>query len=244
MTVGNLGRYIALLAWHKMVDGPAGVAGALARGLRGVLTAGTLDTLGRCFDHAELNALVAGLAQLDLPAWRAATRYEGCGPATPQASPPVLAAPSRHGFSPLVAADGVPASACGTHSCLMSTLLQVGWLWAALARAAAPTRAQLLSFVTGSATLPAGGFAMLRGFNGSLHPFTGELNVVGCRRMRRAGALPAEQPSIGAWAGPTTPPRNLKLPLPPHRLPAASCPDNSYSVTCKFSASCMPPTRQ
>ncbi|KAL4422562.1 hypothetical protein ABPG75_008759 [Micractinium tetrahymenae] len=132
VTAGNLERYIALLARHKVVDGPARAAGALARGMRGVLTAGVLDMLGRCFDHAELNALVAGLAELELPAWQAATRYEGCSPATPQ----------------------------------------VGWLWAALARADAPLRARLLSFVTGSASLPAGGFAALHGFNGSLHPFT------------------------------------------------------------------------
>ncbi len=95
MTAANLEGYIALLARYKLVDGPAHAAGALARGLRGVLTAGTLDTLGRCFDPAELNALVAGLAELELPAWQAATRYEGCTPATLQASTRLLTTPGR-----------------------------------------------------------------------------------------------------------------------------------------------------
>lgn len=134
VTAGSVERYIALLARYKMVESLAAEAAALAKGLRGVLTGGVVDILGRCFTHAELNCLVAGLAEVALPDWQTHTRYERCGPFTDQ----------------------------------------VAWLWAALEAADQPRRRQLLAFVTGSASLPAGGFAALRGFNGALHPFTGE----------------------------------------------------------------------
>ena len=84
VTAGNLEQYIAALTRYKCVASLADEAGAMARGLRGVLTAGVVDTLARCFTHAELNALVAGLGSIDLADWRAHVRYQHCGAGTEQ----------------------------------------------------------------------------------------------------------------------------------------------------------------
>jgi hypothetical protein len=133
VTAANLQQYIAALARYKSVHCMADASRALGRGLRGVLSGDAVDALARCFSHDEMNAMLAGLAELDAAEWRAHTRLEHCTQLTPQ----------------------------------------LGWLWAAVARWAPPQRAALLTFATGSSTLPAGGFAALRGFNGAPHPFTG-----------------------------------------------------------------------
>ena len=69
--------------------------------------------------------------------------------------------------------DGGPPAGC-LPPAVQPLLPQVAWLWAAVEQADQGRRAALLAFVTGAASLPAGGFAALRGFNGALHPFTGE----------------------------------------------------------------------
>ena len=84
VTAGSLQRYIRLLAQYKQVDSLAAEAGAMSRGLRGVLTGGVVDTLARCFSHGELNAMLAGLSKIELAEWQSHVRYEQCGPRTPQ----------------------------------------------------------------------------------------------------------------------------------------------------------------
>lgn len=64
----------------------AAEAAALGRGLRGVLTGGVVDTLSRCFTHAELNLLVGGLDELCPAEWQAHARYEGGAERAPQAA--------------------------------------------------------------------------------------------------------------------------------------------------------------
>lgn len=48
----------------------------------------------------------------------------------------------------------------------------VTWFWDTLMAWSHERRAALLAFVTGCCSLPCGGFASLRGFNGAAHPFT------------------------------------------------------------------------
>lgn len=56
---------------------------------------------------------------------------------------------------------------------------QLSWLWAAVGAMCPAARAQLLAFVTGSSSLPAGGFPALRGFNGAVSGAPGEAARVG-----------------------------------------------------------------
>ena len=64
---------------------------------------------------------------------------------------------------------------------------QMRWLWAAVGGMTPQRRRQLLAFVTGSSALPAGGFAVLRGFNGAPHAFTVRLvPTEGDERLPRA----------------------------------------------------------
>lgn len=169
------------------VDSLAAEAAALGRGLRAVLTGGVVDTLARCFTHAEINLLIGGLPEVCPREWQAHARYEaGC--------------------------ERAP---------------QVAWLWAAVGGWAPPARGALLAFVTGASSLPAGGFAALRGFNGAPHPFTGaRLGGLG-RGGGRGGGGPAVGGGRGRSACLAPCPTQLhppSLPAPPSSIsPPAVC---------------------
>lgn len=84
VTAGNLEQYISAVAQYKQVDSMAAEARALGAGLLGVLTAAVAEGLPRWLIHAELNAMVAGLTEVDVAAWQEHTRYEHCTARTPQ----------------------------------------------------------------------------------------------------------------------------------------------------------------
>lgn len=133
VTDASVQHYCDCLTWYKQVGSIAAESEALGKGLRCVLTADVTDTLARCFSHAELNAMVCGLAEIEVEEWQAHTAYQHC----------------------------------------TATTRQLSWFWGMVTAMDQQQRRQLLAFVTSSTTLPAGGFAALRGFNGGLHPFTG-----------------------------------------------------------------------
>ncbi|KAI3430304.1 hypothetical protein D9Q98_004900 [Chlorella vulgaris] len=147
VTDTSVQHYCDRLTWYKQVGSIAAESEALGKGLRCVLTADVTDTLARCFSHAELNAMVCGLAEIEVEEWQAHTAYQHC----------------------------------------TATTRQLSWFWGMVTAMDQQQRRQLLAFVTSSTTLPAGGFAALRGFNGGLHPFTVCLVMVeGDTRLPRA----------------------------------------------------------
>eukprot|EP00887_Chlorella_sp_A99_P000358 scaffold13.g358.t1 len=148
VTHANLARYQRLRAAHHLRGGAAGAAAAAMRaGLLASMPPDVASCVSRCFTHAELNLLVGGRAKLGLEDWKAS---EGRG--------------WRPGPGPGLAHTRYDR-------CCEATP-QIEWFWDAVARMDGDGRAALLAFVTGSSALPAGGFAALRGFNGSLHAFT------------------------------------------------------------------------
>lgn len=86
-----------------------------------MLTAGVVDTLGRCFSHAELNCLVAGVEEFPVEAWRAATRHEAGCEAMPQIAwfwAAVAAQPHPTRARLLAFVTGSPVLPAGGFACL------------------------------------------------------------------------------------------------------------------------------
>jgi ankyrin repeat protein len=154
VTAANRENYIQAVCRHHLIRKIRQQTAAVRQGLLSVVPAVLLEALQECLSAEELGILIAGFQDLDLDDWQQHTQYEdGYTAESPQI---------KWFWSIINENRSEGGSSSGTSGGIGSSTGQ-----------AVSTLAKLtLRFATGSESVGAGGFELLRGYGGAMHKFT------------------------------------------------------------------------
>jgi hypothetical protein len=161
VTAANRENYIQAVCRHHLVRKIRQQTAAVRQGLLSVVPAALLEALQECLSAEELGILIAGFQDLDLDDWQQHTQYEDGYTAESQ---------QIKWFWSII---NESKSECGSRSGASGGAGSGSGRSGSSTGRAVSTLAKLtLRFATGSESVGAGGFELLRGYGGAMHKFT------------------------------------------------------------------------